>query len=421
MRQFFDRVYPIFRHSSAGSPSEDHSEQPSLYLPTIHDPYGPSVTDPLLSCLVVSEETLPGLDSLIALRAKNGHSPLSTHCIPLIEAPGGKLSSTQLRQLELGKWSFRGRLGAPFDWSWTLPRPHRPYVVLVTGGIGSGKSTACKYLVEQQTQLAGRHTHWHHIDCDLLGHRSYLPPAQMSRQFFDACTEKFGLELTTKHLSNRDDCVDRAQWTCFEQVVHEFGVDLVASNGQIDRKILGARVFSGETPRLQRLNELVWPEIERLCLDEIRQVQFSDLAVVVVEAAIAQEAGWQRMSHELWSFVVDESQAVERVIVRQRQRDGVAIDTPFTEGELTFARQRIQAQPSAQSRLSLSDVVLSTQFPVEVTVRAPSSLARLTLPAIPETATERSSGVPATSCAAPSAESHPQDHMGRPSTPIFRF
>ena len=91
----------------------------------------------------------------------------------------------------------------------------------VTGGIGSGKSTAARILGE-----LGAHI----IDADLVGHDIYRPASEG-----------------------------------FRQVVGSFGSSIVAADGNIDRKRLGAIVFA-DPAQLQRLNAVVHPLMrEEMC------------------------------------------------------------------------------------------------------------------------------------------------------------
>src|SRR5262245_56189573 len=98
---------------------------------------------------------------------------------------------------------------------------HGPIIGL-TGGIGSGKSTVATMLGELGAAV---------IDADKVGHDVYRPGTDG-----------------------------------FRRVVETFGTDVVAADGTIDRRRLGARVFA-DRAELARLNALVHPLIG----DEIRR------------------------------------------------------------------------------------------------------------------------------------------------------
>ena len=147
-----------------------------------------------------------------------------------------------------------------------LPFSHRYGVTLLftiglTGGIASGKSTAARYLGELGAQV---------IDADRLGHRAYEPDT-----------------------------------AAFRQVVDVFGDAVVAADGTINRRALGSKVF-GQPSQLKKLTDIVWPEIRRLADLEIEaeRARRPD-GVVVLEAAVMIEAGWQRSLDEVWVVAVE--------------------------------------------------------------------------------------------------------------------
>ena len=145
-------------------------------------------------------------------------------------------------------------------------------VICLTGGLASGKSTAARFLKEQ-----GAHV----IDADLLGHRAYDPG-----------TVSHGL------------------------VVKTFGDDVLAADGKIDRKVLGGKVF-GKPDQLKRLTDIVWPEIRRLAENEIASVQQAEPnRIIVLEAAVLFEAGWDDVGDEVWVNSVDRAVAIARAMAR---------------------------------------------------------------------------------------------------------
>ncbi len=145
-------------------------------------------------------------------------------------------------------------------------------VVGLTGGIASGKSTVARELGRRGAQV---------IDADKLGHRAYEPGMAAHRQLIAA-----------------------------------FGPELLAADGTIDRRALGARVF-GKPEQLKRLTDIVWPEIRRLAQAEIAAIAAAEpSAVVVLEAAVLFEAGWEPLVDELWVAVVEPATAVARAVAR---------------------------------------------------------------------------------------------------------
>lgn len=174
-------------------------------------------------------------------------------------------------------------------------------VICLTGGIASGKSTASKFLQEKGATV---------IDADKLGHRVY-----------DTGTQGF------------------------LKVVEAFGDDIIDDQNHIDRKKLGAKVF-GDPDGLKRLTDIVWPEIRRLAEMEIDSLKILEPnGVVVLEAAVLFEAGWEDIGDEVWVAVVDREIAIERAMAR----DGLAREA---------VESRIEAQLSNDERTARADVVI---------------------------------------------------------------
>ncbi|NXU67578.1 COASY synthase, partial [Horornis vulcanius] len=128
------------------------------------DPFGPSITDPDLQCLVVSEETRRGGEAVNRKRLENGLPELALHEIQLMKDPDHrqneeeKISSSSLRQRLLGTLLQPPRQDPAL--------PLHPYVIGLTGGTGSGKTSIAKFLGHLGAFV---------IDADKLGHAVYVP------------------------------------------------------------------------------------------------------------------------------------------------------------------------------------------------------------------------------------------------------
>ena len=172
-------------------------------------------------------------------------------------------------------------------------------VIGLTGGIASGKSTAARHLGERGATV---------IDADKLGHRAYDPDTPG-----------------------------------FDKVVAEFGLDVV-DDGKIDRKALGGKVF-GDPAALKRLTDIVWPEILELAKKDIGRAGRRGASVVVLEAAVLLEAGWEDQVDEVWVVTVEPAVAVERASAR----DGV---------DAAAVQARIDAQLSNAERIAKAGTVI---------------------------------------------------------------
>lgn len=174
-------------------------------------------------------------------------------------------------------------------------------IIGLTGGIASGKSTVATTL-----QSWGAYV----IDADKLGHRAYVKGTD-----------------------------------AFHKVVAQFGEDIVGADGEVDRRALGAKVFA-EGGSLKQLTDIVWPAIYDMAAAEIKQsLDSNPNTVVVLEAAVLIEAGWQSLVDEIWVTTVDPSTAIERASAR----DGVDADA---------VQARIDAQLSNAERTAEAAVVI---------------------------------------------------------------
>ncbi|WP_322796617.1 dephospho-CoA kinase [Tepidiforma sp.] len=181
------------------------------------------------------------------------------------------------------------------------------HVIGLTGGIASGKSTVTSFFRERNIPV---------IDADQLGHRTYEP----------------GTET-------------------YERVIEAFGRDIVAPDGTIDRRVLGGRVF-GRPDELKRLTDIVWPGIRKLASEQLAEFEAAGNQLVVLEAAVLFEAGWEDLVDEVWVVVVDPEIAVQRLA----SRNGLDPEA---------ARARIASQLSNEERIARGDVVIENNGTLE--------------------------------------------------------
>lgn len=152
-------------------------------------------------------------------------------------------------------------------------------VLGVCGGIGSGKSTACKLLVDHCNCLA-------HIDADKVAHAVYAPGSN-----------------------------------AVKDVVAEFGDQILLASSEImeiDRKKLGAIVFS-ERSQMAKLEQIVWPHVRTMLTEKIDELkeefdQKDKQPVIVLEAAILLDAGWEDLLDGVWAVTVPCEKALERLV-----------------------------------------------------------------------------------------------------------
>ncbi|XP_011308959.1 bifunctional coenzyme A synthase [Fopius arisanus] len=286
---------------------QDIDDSISYDVVPISDIYGPTRSEENLDLIVVSEETKRGGQKVNELRGEKGLRILDVHVVQLAEDGGhsdheeAKISSSNQRIRLLGT-----RLKEPN----LLGKSLKPYIIGLTGGIASGKSS-----VAEKLQALGAGV----VHCDKLAHDLYEP--------------------------------GRAG---FQRVVELFGEGILDGERRIDRKKLGKIVFN-DKEQLDRLNRAVWPAILEAAVDEIQKLHVQGYEIIVMEAAVLIQARWQSVCHEIWTCIVPHSEAVKRMMERNN----------LTELE---AEARINVQPSNIEQVEAATVVFSTLWSHQVTL-----------------------------------------------------
>ena len=171
----------------------------------------------------------------------------------------------------------------------------------LTGGIGSGKSTAAKILSEFGAPI---------VDADKVAHTTYAPGG-----------------------------------AAYDAVIAAFGATIVAADRTIDRKKLGAIVF-GNPDQLNKLTSIVWPATFEAIRARVAEVRAGGAKTpIIVEAAILIEAKWQPLFDEIWLVRAPRQAVIERI---ERQR---GLKHSETEA-------RIRAQLSDEERAKHASLVI---------------------------------------------------------------
>ncbi len=199
----------------------------------------------------------------------------------------------------------------------SCPPLHREDMLVLglTGSIGTGKSNVTRVLRELGAEV---------IDADQVGHEAYIPHTE--------------------------------SWN---EVVDAFGRDILQPDGEIDRRKLGAIVFA-DAGQMTKLNGIMHPRMAAMVAEKIGQMRSQGVQVVVVEAALMFEAGWETLVDEVWAT----ASPLETVFQRLMSRNGL------DEAEV---RKRIGSQMDIQERLDRADVVVENSGAVadlEATVRS---------------------------------------------------
>ncbi len=192
-----------------------------------------------------------------------------------------------------------------------LTRYRRMLTVGLTGGIASGKSTVAKMLHERGCAI---------MEADSLAHE-YLKPENPVSQ----------------------------------EVIREFGREILDASGKIDRAKLGELVF-GHAEKIERLNAIIHPHV----LKEIAQ-RLNDLArtggtsIAVVVAALHIETGYYKTFDRLAVAWCRAEQQLERLVHRGLTREQ--------------AERRIASQMPIDEKRRLADDVIDCSGTLEETRR----------------------------------------------------
>ena len=178
----------------------------------------------------------------------------------------------------------------------------------ITGNIACGKSAVGQMLLGLGAEK--------YIDADALVHQLYLAGQPIARA-----------------------------------VAAAFGTTVMAPDGSVERKALGALVFQ-DASALRRLEAIVHPAVGAAMLKALSTV--SESGVVVIDAVKLLEGGSAALCQSKWLITCPEEQEMTRLMARNA----------LSEEE---ARARLQAQPSVERRLPLVDEVIANDGTLEET------------------------------------------------------
>lgn len=169
-------------------------------------------------------------------------------------------------------------------------------IIGLTGGIGSGKSTVAAILADEYGAEI--------VDADKIGHRVIQGSAK-------------------------------------DRILSLLGGGILNEEGKIDRGRVAKIVF-GDKDKLGKLDSITHPLIE----EQVKgQIDASRAGIVVLDAALLIEAGWEHFVDELWVVVCDEKTRTGRIM----KRDGRGAED---------AVRRIKSQMADGERIVHADVVI---------------------------------------------------------------
>lgn len=170
----------------------------------------------------------------------------------------------------------------------------------LTGGMGSGKSTAARWFNNQGVPV---------LDADKTVHRL--------------------LQSDSSTIS---------------KVIEEFGPEILGDNGQIVRSKLGERIFYDDNAR-KCLERIVHPRVLELMSKEQAALKDSGVEVAVWDVPLLFEAGLENFVDKVWVVWIPIDLQIQRVL----RRDKLSKED---------AQARIAAQWPLDDKCKLADVVI---------------------------------------------------------------
>ena len=179
----------------------------------------------------------------------------------------------------------------------------KTYGIALTGGIGTGKSTVADMLRTRSFEV---------IDADQLA-RSITAPGSA------ALTE----------------------------IANRFGADVLNTDGSLNRKLLGSRVFQNSSAR-RDLEAITHPRIRAALLQHVATLELDKKPrPFFYEAALIFETNTAPLFRAVWATYCPPEVQAQRII----QRDGVTAEQAATV---------IAAQMSSRQKADLADVSIDT-------------------------------------------------------------
>ena len=189
-------------------------------------------------------------------------------------------------------------------------------VIAVTGGVAAGKSSVTALFAQRGATV---------IDADVLARQAVEPGTP-----------------------------------ALEKIVARFGSEVLESDGSLNRRALGSRVFSHQDDR-EALNSIVHPEVRKLYDRAVEEASSDPGRIIIYDVPLLQEA---RSTEEFDLVIVVNAPAAIRA---QRLQDFRG----FSEEE---ASNRVGSQATDQQRLALADVVLDSSGTLEETLERAATL-----------------------------------------------
>lgn len=170
----------------------------------------------------------------------------------------------------------------------------------ITGGIATGKSTVADIIRSQKIPV---------IDADTIA-REVVEPDELA----------------------------------YQQIVKEFGSEILNENRQLNRQKLAEIVFSDEK-QLDKLNQIIQPEIFKRIEEILELFEEQQTPLIFLEIPLLYENGYQKILDQVWLVYLDQDRQLQQLI----KRDAISKEQAFL---------RVNSQMPLEEKKNIADVVI---------------------------------------------------------------
>lgn len=182
-------------------------------------------------------------------------------------------------------------------------------IVGLTGGIGSGKSTAAKFLQDLGIKI---------IDADFIAHQ---------------------LSAKNQPAANK--------------IIEFFGPACLTVEGELDRSYLRQAIFSNPDKKIA-LEAILHPMILAACRQQLSQIDASTPYAILMAPLLLEISDFKSLCHKIVCVSIDKSKQIARVMKRSNFSNEEV--NAILENQLTDAERKQQADYLIYNNESLSEL-----------------------------------------------------------------
>ena len=183
------------------------------------------------------------------------------------------------------------------------------FVIGLTGGIGTGKTEVTHVLRELGAVV---------IESDKVAHLSYRPGTD-----------------------------------AYEDIIDQFGREILDESGVIDRAKLGGLIFAVPELRIH-LEMIVWPAARSWIEERLIQEKERGTKIVVIEVPKLFEAGWDDLADAVWTIEAPSDLIAQRVNIRSNL--GEAEKNARVKAQITSVERAERADLLIENTAKLADL-----------------------------------------------------------------